>query len=107
MLSLAALDLAQRTDRVAIVRAISSLGRSLNIATTAEGAETMDRLDRLRAEGCNEVQGYLFSAAKPASESRNCWLVLGRGCGRQHKSSRVQTRPCLPACMTAQLLLFG
>jgi EAL domain-containing protein (putative c-di-GMP-specific phosphodiesterase class I) len=28
----------------------------------------MDRLDRLRAEGCNEVQGFLFSAAKPASE---------------------------------------
>jgi predicted signal transduction protein with EAL and GGDEF domain len=83
MLSLAALDLVQRTDCVAIVRAISNLGCSLNIATTAEGVETMDQLDRLRAEGCNEVQGYLFSAAKPASESRNCWLVLGRGCGRQ------------------------
>jgi len=61
-------DLAERSDCVAIVRAISGLGRSLNITTTAEGVETIDQLDWLRAEGCNEVQGFLFSAAKPASE---------------------------------------
>jgi len=61
-------DLAERSDCVAIVRAISGLGRSLNITTTAEGVETVDQLDWLRAEGCNEVQGFLFSAARPASE---------------------------------------
>ena len=61
-------DLARRSDCVAIVRAISGLGRSLNITTTAEGVETLDQLDRLRAEGCNQVRGFLFSAAKPASE---------------------------------------
>ena len=61
-------DLVERSDCVAIVRAISGLGRSLNITTTAEGVETADQLDWLRAEGCNEVQGFLFSAAKPASE---------------------------------------
>ncbi len=61
-------DLAKRSDCVAIVRAISGLGRSLNITTTAEGVETMDQLDWLRAEGCNQVQGFLFSAAKPANE---------------------------------------
>jgi len=61
-------DLAQRPDCVAIVRAISGLGRSLNITTTAEGVETMDQLDWLRAEGCNEVQGFLFSPAQPAVE---------------------------------------
>jgi diguanylate cyclase (GGDEF)-like protein/PAS domain S-box-containing protein len=61
-------DLSSRSDCVAIVRAISGLGRSLNITTTAEGVETLDQLDWLRAEGCNEVQGFLFSAAKPASE---------------------------------------
>src|SRR5664279_504693 len=38
-------DLAQRSDCVAIVRAISGLGRSLNITTTAEGVETVDQLD--------------------------------------------------------------
>ncbi|MDB5656567.1 MAG: diguanylate cyclase/phosphodiesterase [Tardiphaga sp.] len=61
-------DLVGRPDCVAIVRAISGLGRSLNITTTAEGVETVDQLDWLRAEGCNEVQGFLFSAARPASE---------------------------------------
>ncbi|HEY0850314.1 MAG TPA: EAL domain-containing protein [Bradyrhizobium sp.] len=61
-------DLAKRSDCVAIVRAISGLGRSLNITTTAEGVETTDQLDWLRAEGCNEVQGFLFSAARPAGE---------------------------------------
>jgi EAL domain-containing protein (putative c-di-GMP-specific phosphodiesterase class I) len=61
-------DLAQRPDCVAIVRAISGLGRSLNITTTAEGVETSDQLERLRAEGCDEVQGFLFSKARPASE---------------------------------------
>jgi sensor c-di-GMP phosphodiesterase-like protein len=35
---------------------------------TAEGVETMEQLDWLRAEGCNEVRGFLFSAAKPAAE---------------------------------------
>ncbi|MCC8975604.1 putative bifunctional diguanylate cyclase/phosphodiesterase [Bradyrhizobium brasilense] len=61
-------DLARRSDCLAIVRAISGLGRSLRITTTAEGVETTDQLDWLRAEGCNEVQGFLFSAARPAGE---------------------------------------
>ncbi|MDB5637795.1 MAG: hypothetical protein JWP51_2703, partial [Bradyrhizobium sp.] len=71
-------DLAQRPDCVAIVRAISGLGRSLNITTTAEGVETVDQLDWLRAEGCNEVQGFLFSAAKPAAEVEQLLLKFGR-----------------------------
>ena len=71
-------DLAQRSDCVAIVRAISGLGRSLNITTTAEGVETVDQLDWLRAEGCNEVQGFLFSAAKPAAEIEALLVRFGR-----------------------------
>jgi diguanylate cyclase (GGDEF)-like protein/PAS domain S-box-containing protein len=71
-------DLAQRSDCVAIVRAISGLGRSLNITTTAEGVETLDQLDWLRAEGCNEVQGFLFSAAKPACEIDGLLFKFGR-----------------------------
>ena len=61
-------DLAGSSDCAAIIRAISGLGRSLNISTTAEGVETEDQLDALKAEGCTEVQGFLFSAAQPASE---------------------------------------
>jgi diguanylate cyclase (GGDEF)-like protein/PAS domain S-box-containing protein len=71
-------DLAERPDCVAIVRAISGLGRSLNITTTAEGVETVGQLDWLRAEGCNEVQGFLFSAAKPAAEVEALLFRFGR-----------------------------
>lgn len=61
-------ELAQRIDSAAIVRAISGIGKSLGVATTAEGVETLEQLDRIRMEGCTEVQGFLFSEAKPASE---------------------------------------
>jgi diguanylate cyclase (GGDEF)-like protein/PAS domain S-box-containing protein len=71
-------DLVERPDCVAIVRAISGLGRSLNITTTAEGVETLDQLDWLRAEGCNEVQGFLFSAARPAAEIAQLLCRFGR-----------------------------
>jgi EAL domain-containing protein (putative c-di-GMP-specific phosphodiesterase class I) len=71
-------DLTERPDCVAIVRAISGLGRSLNITTTAEGVETVEQLEWLRAEGCNEVQGFLFSAAKPASEVKQLLFKFGR-----------------------------
>ena len=71
-------DIAERSDCVAIVRAISGLGRSLNITTTAEGVETIGQLDWLRAEGCNEVQGFLFSAAKPAAEVQALLSRFGR-----------------------------
>ena len=36
--------------------------------TTAEGVETEQQLEILRAEGCVQVQGYLFSRPKPKSE---------------------------------------
>jgi diguanylate cyclase (GGDEF)-like protein/PAS domain S-box-containing protein len=75
-------DLIGRPDCVAIVRAISGLGRSLNITTTAEGVETVDQLDWLRAEGCNEVQGFLFSAARPASEIAHLLMKFGRGASK-------------------------
>jgi EAL domain-containing protein (putative c-di-GMP-specific phosphodiesterase class I) len=50
------------------VRAVTGLGSTLGIATTAEGVETEAQLEQLRLEGCTEVQGYLFSEPKPASE---------------------------------------
>ena len=61
-------DIADRDDAVAIVRAVTTLSDSLGISTTAEGVETRAQLDKLRAEGCTDVQGYLFSPPKPASE---------------------------------------
>ena len=61
-------DLPQQNDAVAIVRAIIGLGRSLGMEVTAEGVETPEQLERLRAEGCTDVQGWLFSKARPKNE---------------------------------------
>jgi len=61
-------ELASRGDSMAIVRAVTGLGKSLGISTTAEGVETKEQLTLLRREGCTEVQGYLFSAPRPAAE---------------------------------------
>ena len=68
-------DLSQRRDCTAIVTAISSLARSLGIATTAEGVETAEQLDFLRAQGCTQAQGFLFSPARPNADLA---ALLGR-----------------------------
>jgi len=61
-------DLAQREDRASIVAAITGLARSLQITTTAEGVETANQFELLRAAGCNEVQGYLFGRPCPNAQ---------------------------------------
>ena len=61
-------DLADDSEAMAIVRAITGLGSSLGIVTTAEGVATNEQLALLRQEGCTEVQGFLFGVAKPATE---------------------------------------
>jgi diguanylate cyclase (GGDEF)-like protein len=43
----------------AIVRAVTAIGASLGMKTIAEGVETQEQLERVRADGCNAVQGYL------------------------------------------------
>jgi diguanylate cyclase (GGDEF)-like protein len=55
-------------DALAILRAVAGLGISLGIATTAEGVETKEQLEKVREEGCTEMQGYLFSPPKPINE---------------------------------------
>jgi len=44
------------------------------MTTTAEGVETPQQQQLLRALGCSEMQGYLFSPAKPAAEIRQLFL---------------------------------
>jgi EAL domain-containing protein (putative c-di-GMP-specific phosphodiesterase class I) len=55
-------------DALAILRAVAGLGLSLGIATTAEGVETMEQLQKVREEGCTEMQGYLFSPPGPIKQ---------------------------------------
>ena len=54
----------------AILRAVASLGISLGIATTAEGVETKEQVERVRQEGCTEMQGFYFSPPRPIDEIR-------------------------------------
>ncbi|MCA6124933.1 EAL domain-containing protein [Bradyrhizobium sp. WSM 1704] len=62
-----------------IVRAVISLGRSLGMTTIAEGIETVEQLNHMRAEGCNEAQGFLFSHPVPVSEIAAKILELRNG----------------------------
>jgi diguanylate cyclase (GGDEF)-like protein/PAS domain S-box-containing protein len=53
-------ELSNNADCAAIVSAVAGLGRSLRIATVAEGIETEDQLLLVRAAGCTHAQGFLF-----------------------------------------------
>jgi diguanylate cyclase (GGDEF)-like protein/PAS domain S-box-containing protein len=61
-------NLSTDANDAAIVRAIVTLGKSLGLEIVAEGVETAEQLARLRAEGCDEVQGYYFGKPMPAEE---------------------------------------
>jgi EAL domain-containing protein (putative c-di-GMP-specific phosphodiesterase class I) len=61
-------DLIKNKESMSIIRAVIGLGHSLGMKTTAEGVETVGQLDRLRDEGCTEIQGYYLSRPRPADE---------------------------------------
>ncbi len=76
-----------RADADAIVRAVVGLGHSLGMQTCAEGVETAQQLTILRAEGCDEVQGYYFGKPMPAAEFQRMYAAW----------PQVITRPGAPA----------
>ena len=61
-------DIADGVGSLNIVRAVAAMAKGLGMTTTAEGVETREQLDTVRAEGCTEMQGFLFSRPMPASE---------------------------------------
>ncbi|MFK8257956.1 EAL domain-containing protein [Erwinia sp. AnSW2-5] len=62
-------DMHDSREALAIIRAITGMSRSLDIQITAEGVESNEQFERLKAEGCTLFQGYYFGRPQP-SESR-------------------------------------
>jgi diguanylate cyclase (GGDEF)-like protein len=74
------LGLAEGPEQVAIVQAVLSIANALSMKVTAEGVETADQRDFLKALGCDDAQGYLFSRPVPFEELSQIlagWRVRG------------------------------
>jgi diguanylate cyclase (GGDEF)-like protein len=63
-----ALDTESSSNALAVLRAVCTLGRALEMEVIAEGIETPHQLERLRALGCSFGQGFLFSQPRPLAE---------------------------------------
>jgi len=62
-------EMEKNLDSMAIVRAVIALGRSLRITVTAEGVETTTQLAMLRAEQCDQAQGFLIGKPQPFADA--------------------------------------
>lgn len=69
-------DIPANNDSMTIVSAIIAMAKELNVATLAEGVETVDQLNFLKSKGCDYVQGYYFS--KPLEVSFFTQLLKSR-----------------------------
>ena len=72
----------QDKDADAIIRAVVALGSSLGMATIAEGVETHEQLERVRAGGCGSIQGYLTGRPVPGVEAVSMMTVQSSGGAR-------------------------
>jgi diguanylate cyclase (GGDEF)-like protein len=61
-------DLPDDAEDQAIAQAIISMGRALGMTIVAEGVETVEQQTFLRAHGCDEMQGFLFSRPLPPEQ---------------------------------------
>ncbi|MBC7986489.1 MAG: EAL domain-containing protein [Sphingomonadaceae bacterium] len=74
----------------AIIKAIVALAESLNMETTAEGAETHDEIELIRSLGCSHIQGFIYGKPQPAAETRERLLAEEGEAGTEgFKTSRA------------------
>jgi diguanylate cyclase (GGDEF)-like protein/PAS domain S-box-containing protein len=71
--------LGSSADDTAIVASLISLGAAVGVHVVAEGVETAEQRDRLRALGCRFGQGFLWSPAVPAARLRQTMDEISRG----------------------------
>ena len=72
-------------EEAAVAQAIATMANALNLVTVAEGIETADQLDKMRALKCRSGQGYLFSRPLPMEDLLK-WLAT-------HPSKPAQSTP--------------
>jgi diguanylate cyclase (GGDEF)-like protein/PAS domain S-box-containing protein len=72
-------DVNCNSDDAAIVEAIISMAHSLNLKVIAEGVETSDQLNFLKARNCDEVQGYHLAVPMPATDLVSRMASRGSG----------------------------
>src|SRR4030081_1211399 len=70
-------DITENAGSLNIVRAVAALANGMGMTATAEGVETREQLDKITSEGCNEMQGFLFSRPLPAREIERLFLSGG------------------------------
>jgi diguanylate cyclase (GGDEF)-like protein len=74
-------NIVARQESRNIVRAVVALANGLGMQTTAEGVETKEQLDAVKAEGCTSVQGYLLGQPRPAREIEQLFPGKREGSG--------------------------
>jgi diguanylate cyclase (GGDEF)-like protein len=87
-------DIAEPDGSSCIVQAVVNIAAARQMTTTAEGVETQQQRDLLRALGCAEMQGYLFSPARPAAEIRQLFRreqSAGADLGQRRKRRQMPT----------------
>ena len=72
-------EVTHNSSSASIIRAVVSIAADRNMITTAEGVETLQQRETVQNLGCTQMQGYLFSAARPALEIRG---LLAASIGR-------------------------
>jgi diguanylate cyclase (GGDEF)-like protein len=79
-------DMIDNPQARAIIRSVIGLGQGLGMPVVAEGVETAEQLDALRAEGCDQVQGYLISRPGPIGNFEG--VVMDRSAAEPEQKSR-------------------
>ena len=69
-------DVTVEANDAAICSAIIAMAHALNLKVCAEGVETVEQLDYLRGQACDQVQGYLIARPLPPEEME-CLLTTG------------------------------
>ena len=65
-------------ESLAIIRAVVAMAQSLDMTTTAEGAETIDEVQMIRDLGCDKIQGFYFGRPMEAADAYNLTVRASR-----------------------------